>query len=115
MARATRDEDLDVREFDAGVLNDFLREKDVVEGYIGEIVDYTDKTHHLVDETNAAFDPAKEAEISTSLVRVSKAASAIAKKAKVRPLGILCRVSVESAVNGLFWRLQSLAKVDNRQ
>ena len=73
----------EARAFDTSVLNDFLKEKEVVEGIIEAIVGATDTTLHLVDEAAASFDPAKEAEISQNLVRVSKQASTNAKKAKV--------------------------------
>ena len=72
------------RSFDTGVLNAFMKDKELVEGIIEQIVQATNTTLHLVEEANAAFDPAKEAEISESLVRVSKSVTGFAKKGKVR-------------------------------
>ena len=73
----------EARTFDTSVLHSFMTEKAVVEGIVEQIVQATTTTVHLVEEANAAFDPAKEAEISENLVRVSKSVTVFAKKAKV--------------------------------
>lgn len=60
------------RAFEVSTLNEFMAQKDVVEGIIQEIVNATDVTLQLLEEAANAFDPAREAEISSGLVRCGR-------------------------------------------
>jgi hypothetical protein len=72
------------RSFDTEVIQNFLKEKDEVTGWIEEIDGATKTITHLLDESKQAFDPEKDLEISRNLKRCTATASGFAKKAKVR-------------------------------
>jgi len=71
------------RAFDTIVIQNFLKDKDEVQGWIQEIDNATRTVQHLLDESKQAFDPEKDLEISRNLRKCTTTASGFAKKAKV--------------------------------
>ena len=72
------------RAFDTEIIQNFLKDKDEVQGWIEQIDVATNTVDHLLDESKQAFDPEKDAEISRNLNRCTATASGYVKKAKVR-------------------------------